>query len=60
MSHIFGSFKLFDSLKITFFIGFTAQYFVTFFIEHPVEGSSGPKLIFRGGPTIFAPPELIG
>ena len=36
MSHIFGGFKLFDSLKITFFIGFTAQYFVTFFIEHPV------------------------
>ena len=36
MSHIFWGFKLFDSLKITFFIGFTAQYFVTFFIEHPV------------------------
>ena len=36
MSHILGGFKLFDSLKITFSIGFTAQDFVTFFIEHPV------------------------
>ena len=39
MSHIFGGFKLFDSLKINFFIGFTAQYFVTLFIEHPVAES---------------------
>ena len=36
MSHISGGYKLFDNLKNTFFIGFIAQYFVTFFIEHPV------------------------
>ena len=36
ISHIIGDFNLIDSLKIKFFIGFTAQYFVTFFIEHPV------------------------
>ena len=36
MSHIFGGYKHFDSLKNTFFMGFIAQYFFTFFIEHPV------------------------
>ena len=36
MSHIFGSYEPFGSLKSTFFPGFIAQYFLTFFIEHPV------------------------
>ena len=36
MSHIFGGYKHFDSLKNTFFMGYIAQYFLTFFIEHPV------------------------
>ena len=36
MSHIFGSYEPFGSLKSTFFPGFIAQYFLTFIIEHPV------------------------
>ena len=36
MSHIFGSYEPFGSLKSTFFHGFIAQYFLTFIIEHPV------------------------
>ena len=37
MSHIFGCYEPFGSLKNAFFHGLIAQYFVTFFIEHPVE-----------------------
>ena len=36
MSHIFGCYEPFGSLKNAFFHGLLAQYFVTFFIEHPV------------------------
>ena len=37
MSHIFGCYEPFVSLKIIYiFSWFIAQYFLTFFIEHPV------------------------
>ena len=39
MSHIFGCYEPFESIKITFFNGFIAQYFVSFFIDHTVFGS---------------------
>ena len=36
MSHILGCYEPFESIEITFFNGALAQYFVAFFIDHPV------------------------
>ena len=36
LSHIFGCYEPFESIKITFFNGFKALHFVSFFIDHTV------------------------
>ena len=53
MFDIFRCYEPFESIKITFFNGFIAQYFVSFFIDHTVAynlqdnvWSEGPKMLF--------------
>ena len=51
MSHIFGCYGPFGSLKNPFFHGLIAQHFLTFIIEHPVFCKFGQKLIEPTSPT---------
>ena len=57
MSHIFGCYGPFGSLKNPFFHGLIAQYFLTFFIGHPVCMILKLLFIDRLYPTCFCTVE---